>query len=458
MTKIKTYITNLLREGIAMSAEEIFETLSGAGIKDINLEKVRSSCIALIAAKKSSIRKISGNPDKFVLSEKTTTSEEPTEAYSKRPMEFIEEDIVEQEANNEDNSISDNDLDSPAPFEPKDINIVVEQKTIDNLVQRIRYEEIDMNTEFQRKGNLWDPQVQSRLIESILLRFPLPAFFFDAAQDEKWLVVDGLQRLWTFKKFIVDKELKLQGLEILKRLNTLGFDELDRSMQRRLQEAQVTTYLIQPGTPKRVKYNVFHRINTGGLVLNSMEIRNALNQGIASDFLKSLTEAENFKKYIRIRDQRMEDRELILRALAFALKDCDAYKSPLSGFLDDIMELLGQQTPSRLKALETDFFNALQLSDKLFGKHLFSRSICGGKSRFRLNSALFEVFVSRFMRMDEAAKEKLLSFKKEFVAEFKQVLKKDTQFSSTIISSTSGKKALNTRFSKISELIEKYIA
>ena len=95
-----------------------------------------------------------------------------------------------------------------SPFDPKDIKIIVEPKTIDHLVSRLRHDEIDLNTEFQRKGNLWSFDKQCRLIESILLRLPLPAFYFDASDDNKWLVVDGLQRLWSLKNFIVNAELK----------------------------------------------------------------------------------------------------------------------------------------------------------------------------------------------------------------------------------------------------------
>ncbi|MBC7382197.1 MAG: DUF262 domain-containing protein [Bacteroidia bacterium] len=100
-----------------------------------------------------------------------------------------------------------------------------------------------MNTEFQRKGNLWNFEKQSRLIESILLRLPLPAFYFDASNDNKWLVVEGLQRLWSLKNFIVnvelveskkpeDKSIELSGLEILTELNNKGitYNKLNRTM------------------------------------------------------------------------------------------------------------------------------------------------------------------------------------------------------------------------------------
>ncbi|MBA3664557.1 MAG: DUF262 domain-containing protein, partial [Bacteroidetes bacterium] len=118
-----------------------------------------------------------------------------------------EPDIIEIEPVEEDESSSGSE-DIVSPFNPKDIKIIVEPKTIDHLISRLQYGEIDLNTEFQRKGNLWNDDKQCRLIESILLRLPLPAFYFDASDDNKWLVVDGLQRLWSLKKFVVNSELK----------------------------------------------------------------------------------------------------------------------------------------------------------------------------------------------------------------------------------------------------------
>lgn len=351
--------------------------------------------------------------------------------------------------------VSENERDNKSkkpPFEPKDISIVVEPKTVDNLVQRIRYNEVDMNTEFQRKGNLWSDQVQSRLIESILLRFPLPAFFFDANKEDSWLIVDGLQRLWTIKNFIVDRTLVLEGLEILEHFNGFTFDKLDRGMQRRILEAQVTTYLIQPGTPKEVKYNVFHRINTGGLTLNSMEIRNALNQGIASNFLKEITESALFSQYLRINSRRMEDRELLLRALSFVIVGYEQYETPLSVFLNKAMEKLGSKTVVELAAIKDSFFKSMAVCSKLFGEHLFSRSISSKAQRYKLNSALFEIWVSILMRNPEWHAP-ILANKSELLKGYKTLLR-DEAFVASVVSSTSGEKALKYRYSAISILIK----
>jgi len=100
------------------------------------------------------------------------------------------------------------------PFDPKKIDIQTKQMILEAIFRRLRNGEIDMMTGFQRKADLWDKTKQSRLIESILIRFPLPAFYFDGTQDNHWLVVDGLQRLSTFKNYVIDKSFAIHCQEI----------------------------------------------------------------------------------------------------------------------------------------------------------------------------------------------------------------------------------------------------
>jgi hypothetical protein len=375
-----------------------------------------------------------------------------------------EEDILEIENQEEDTFEEGDDIRSP--FDPKDIKIIVEPKTIDHLVTRLRYNEIDLNTEFQRKGNLWKPDVQSKLIESILLRLPLPAFYFDATDDNKWLVVDGLQRLWSIKNFIINTELnskdspplELNGLEILTDYSGKGvtFDKLNRTMQRRILETTITTYLIQPGTPKEVKYNVFRRINTGGLGLNSMEIRNALNQGRPSNFFRDLSEDTDLQTVLKLQDKRMEDRELLLRAYSFINESYLKYEKPLSTFLDKAMESLEKKTEAELKILADGIIDAVFFQVELFGKHIFSRSILGGKNRLKLNSALFEVWVSEAYKLNERTKNLLLENKEELIEEYRALLNNE-DFLRAVATSTSGKGAVKVRFEGINNLIKKFI-
>ncbi len=353
------------------------------------------------------------------------------------------------------------------PFDPKEINIAVEPKTIGQLVSRLEEGAIDLNTEFQRKGNLWDDGVMSRLIESILLRFPLPTFYFDAEEEDRWLVVDGLQRLSCLQKFIVEKsekKLKLKGLEILQKdYEGKSYDELPRTMQRRILETQVITYIIKPGTPKKVKYNVFRRINTGGLMLNPMEIRHALNQEGATlnnqspaTYLQNISENIQFRSLINVQDKRMQDRELILRYIAFTVFDYKEYTKPLSSFLDRAMEEIGKKSMEELRRIENRLFQAINTSSSLFGKNMFSRSIAFPQYKNMMNSALFEVWTAQLGRLNSLQIRNLETNRAKLLEGYK-LLFQEERFDSSVTRSTSDKVSVQERFSKIEELINQFI-
>lgn len=346
-----------------------------------------------------------------------------------------------------------------SPFDPRQIKITVETSTIYNLAQRIKRNEIDLYPDFQRKGNLWKEDRQSRLIESILLRFPLPPFYFDVEKDKKWLVVDGLQRLSTIKNFIVFDILKLEGLEILTDYEGLTFKELDNTLRRRILETNVTTYLIQPGTPKEVKYNVFKRINTGGLGLTPMEIRHALNQkGKAGEFLKIMTEHKDsfFKTFFsqnRIEATRMEDRELLLRYVAFSLTEYTKYEPSLSNFLDTAIEKLDTLSSEECNGLSNKLENAMTLYCKLFDNERFGRTLT---NRCRLNSALFEVWTSELAKLNDGQRQIILNRKIDMKVAYQKLLF-DSAFQSSFTRRTSNKAAVETRFTKIHNLIQQFL-
>ncbi|APJ13552.1 TPA: DUF262 domain-containing protein [Aeromonas hydrophila] len=344
-----------------------------------------------------------------------------------------------------------------SPFSTKDIKVNTQTIALSALIARLNYDEIDLQPTFQRKSGLWTNTQMSRLIESILLKMPLPIFYFDVSEPGRWLVVDGLQRLSAIKRFAVDNKrpLKLTNLEFLGELNGLTYADLPRPMQRVIDETQIVTYQIEPQTPKEVRYSIFNRINTGGLKLNSQEIRQALNQkGIAVKFLKDECESIDFKRVVNIRTDRMLDRELALRFFAFRLLKIDDNFKSLSSFLDRAMERIDENkyVSSELKILSDDFRRALRISEAIFGpNHKFSKAIIGDGKR-NLNRSLFDVLTVCFSQIKDT--EKFINNKDIFNQKLRDMLSDELSIlSQAIFQGTSSKRAVTDRFSEMRKLI-----
>lgn len=347
--------------------------------------------------------------------------------------------------------------DQMEPFNPSQIDIAVEQKSLDSIIQRLQHDEIDLKTNFQRQADLWKPAQMSRLIESILIRFPLPAFYFDATDDNKWLVVDGLQRLSSIKKFVVDKTLALTGLEFLGDLKGNNFDAIGRQYQRRIREAQVTTYLIRPGTPIDVKYSIFRRINTGGLTLNNQEIRHAMAKHREREFLKNLAKDPYLLKTMGDQSKRMLDQELVLRFIAFLKYDYHTSKKNMAAFMDDALEQLKGMTDSERRAIDVAFREAVKNCWEIFGNSAFEKKTEPSEPSKRKNSALFEVFTVTFAKLDSTELSKLRDQRELVVEKLNRLVRDDSLFRDSISYATQKRDNVKTRFSRVKTLISEVI-
>lgn len=135
--------------------------------------------------------------------------------------------------------------------------------TVGSLLNRIGSESnnLSLDSKFKRNDNTWDDTTKSKLIESTLLRFPVPCFYIDATNNDPWFIIDGLQRLLAFKEFLIDESLTLTELEFCEEYDQMKSTEIPSYLRRRIRETELHCYLYLKGTSQSVTPCLYKRIN-----------------------------------------------------------------------------------------------------------------------------------------------------------------------------------------------------
>ena len=370
---------------------------------------------------------------------------------------FVQNDIeiINEDVEPDYDDSSDDKNSKVIPFDPSKIDIKMEKITVDSIIKRINNDELELDSSFQRKAGLWKRKQKSQLIESIFLKIPLPAFYFDASDDDKWQIIDGLQRIGTIKEYVVEESFALTGMEFLKDLNGCKFGQLPRALQRRIEETNLNAYLVNPSTPKNVKFNIFKRINTGGLILEPQEIRNALYQGQATEFLLKLSQNESFKKATdySIKSDRMLDREFCLRFVAFTQLNLETEYTILDEYLNKGMEYLSIASPEKLDSISNEFEKIMAICWQLFGKFAFRRLIAKER-RGPVNKSIFETWSLVLVKMNLVDIDTLIKKKEALHKKFTDLCD-DYDFQNAI--RASDKSSVKTRITKIETMISELL-
>ncbi|MFY7798737.1 MAG: DUF262 domain-containing protein [Dolichospermum sp.] len=374
-----------------------------------------------------------------------------TNKLNNQQMELLDqEDDLENEF-----KFEDDDDENLEPFDPTKIRIKTRLMTMDVLLRRIEHDEIDLDTEFYRKSDIWTIKAKSRLIESLLIRIPIPPFYIDATNDDKWSVIDGLQRINTFKKFIIDQEFTLTELQFLTDLNNKKYNDLPRAYQRRIEETELTVCLIEPGTPDEVKYNIFQRINTGGLPLNNQELRQAMNPGKPIKILKKLANLPEFKRVINLtkkRNERLEDHELILDFIAFTLTNYQDYPQNKGHtyFLNETMNKLNKLENDLIQEIENKFIIAMKAAYDIFGNNAFRKS-----SSSPVNKSLFEVWSVTLSQLNSQKIDMLINRKELLKERFIEKMRTDNDFNRSISQAAN---KVKYRFEQINQIVQEVLS
>ncbi|MGB0917535.1 MAG: DUF262 domain-containing protein [Flavobacteriales bacterium] len=285
---------------------------------------------------------------------------------------------------------------------------------IDGLFGKWKRGKLDIQPEFQRYF-VWDKAKSSRLIESALLGIPLPVIYLSEEQNGKVYVIDGQQRLTSFFTYIDGifpdgSDFKLSGLKVLKELNRKKFTDLDDEIQDSIRETVIRTITFKKESDPNLKFEIFERLNTGSVPLNTQELRNCIYRGKYNRLIRELASHEEYLDLLGIKgpDKRMKDVELVLRFSAFYHNTHLNYKSPIKSFLNDEMIRFQEINDKDADDLRNAFKNAVAISKSVFGQHAFKRYYKGTADNpagywepKRFNVSLHDVLMDSFARVDK---------------------------------------------------------
>jgi hypothetical protein len=339
-----------------------------------------------------------------------------------------------------------------------------ETRTVGEVVKRIENARYILDPDFQRDF-VWPAPKQSKLIESCVMRIPLPVFYVAEARDGRIVVVDGLQRLTTFARF-VSNQLKLVGLvsgedgTSSHALEGKHFRDLPLNLQERVQDTQLTMYILDAKAPERARLDIFERVNSGE-PLTRQQMRNALYNGAATEWLKQAAQSDAFRSATgqSLSSKTMRDREAINRFVAFRLIGWQRYKtSDMDSFLADGLKQLAQLQPAERDDLLSNFESSMRVNKALFGDHAFRKSLAHESkfvSRSVINISLFEVCAATMSHFPEAD---ALNVRDELRAAIADLVGNDAEFQRAITYSTNSTLAVHRRFLAMEKTISGVVA
>lgn len=324
-------------------------------------------------------------------------------------------------------------------------------------------EQIDLSPSFQRRG-IWDRERQSRFIESIIMNVPVPPVFLGEDEYGKYVVLDGRQRLTALSEFLKNA-YALKGLEVWSDLNTLTFLDLEK---KKLASAIIRRFipavvLLRESSPQ-VKYDVFDRLNTGGVKAEPMEIRNAIYGGSFTKLLHQLADSARFRELWKIPQddeirlsnatyRRMDDLEIILRF--FALAEPEKIDMKFRDYLGDFMQRRNREyiEDSSLRGQDRALFNnAMENSWTVFGDDAFKRPTGEGATAKQKSVPLADAITIGLAGIPSTD---LTPAKIAAIREALTALCTDSEaFQKAIGTGTNGKQAIKTRITEFKRKVE----
>ena len=317
-------------------------------------------------------------------------------------------------------------------------------RMVKDLVKDIQEGMIILDPDYQR-NYVWGNPKASLLVESILLNIPIPVIYASENEEGKWVVVDGLQRLYSLQRFF-EKKFKLTGLETLKELNGSKYNTLSETVRNRLDRGELRIIVLQNDSDPNIQFDIFMRLNTGAVKLNEQELRNCLYRGKLNNLIKTIAkENETLKKLISVKTDRMLTNELILRYLAVS-EHFDKEKNIIQNYDGRIKNLINSymnqhqnDEDEALNIIRRKVESQIEKAYEILGDLAFKKN----EKTTKPNAALFECIMLSFedFSLDE------LKSKKESIKHLVRSLLNDADFEKSIDKATGNTEVINSRLS-----------
>lgn len=363
--------------------------------------------------------------------------------------ELVEEEVTLEEDETE--------LQEEMPFQRRKIFTDKSDPPISALHIRHKAGDLVLDPIFQRR-KVWEDWRSSRLIESVILEVPLPVFYLAEGVDGKEEVIDGQQRLSAFFRFL-DNEYALRTLRALPHLNGKCFKDLDKPTQKVVRDSSIRTIIFKKESDENLRFEVFERLNSGAVALNSQELRNCVYRGPYNNLLMSLATDPDYMWLMGLKgpEKRMKDVEYVLRFGAFFHSTYLKYKPPMAWFLDEDMrkhQNVGKKDQEELRAA---FKTSVGLVRSLLGQNAFKRYHTGSSTDPRggwepkkFNASLYDILMVSLADKDKnQVMASLDSIREALIV----LMTEDQEFIDSIELSTSSIRMVTTRFDKWREAL-----
>ena len=368
---------------------------------------------------------------------------------------------LSEKAEAEYNGIEENDdnegSEADEPYEVQNIRVAQKMITVFQIEHWISAENgvrLNLSPEYQR-NLVWDIKRQSALIESLLLRIPIPAFYLDEDSSGNKNVIDGMQRLSAIHSYL-NNEFSLTKMQYLSHCDNKFFRDLEPKFRARIEDTELAVNILDEKCPQMVKFDVFRRVNTGGLPLNFQEIRNIMAEPKVRILLRRMAECEEFQRATKrgVKDVRMGAQELCLRYLTILFtydwnkRDFNQYHGLLK-MMDQMIINLNRMSEESLEKLFQTFRGVMEECYEILGDYSFCKV-----GNNKINKALFTgwavVLTNTEYDINISGKSVM-----ELRGLYRKCLSEDIEFYRAITSSTGTRKNILISIEVIRKLWEK---